>query len=136
MVLTLWARTMRGVPLWYVSTAQGLGVLAIVAGVRLWRGERNGILLSRGLQALQVVQVYTAPLSYALVLGAHITQDFLSTSGRMRLGVSGTFTLLSGSTGPRGVSINVLALGALITLFRIRKPTVHVSNARDSTAPV
>jgi hypothetical protein len=113
----------------------GLAAVSIYAGVVLWRGSARGFRVSRIIQGLQVVRIYTGPLLFVVALGPQllinlfITPDLsLTTHSPVPLPVSGlvgfsaALGLLGGGTwaevAPTGVGINLFAAFALVALLR------------------
>jgi hypothetical protein len=113
----------------------GLAVISIYAGVALWRGSARGFRMSRIVQAVQVVRVYTAPLLLVVALGPQLLINLflgpdvsITTTPPVPIPVSGlvdfagAFGLLGGGhwaeTAPTGIGINLFAAFALIVLLR------------------
>ena len=104
-------------------------ILAVSAGVALWRGEKNRWLLTILNQLVQLVGFYTPVFAYNVIHGAGLTlgtryfaaekfaEANFQTSGQLVLG-SSVFDVLWGNklTGmpDYGLSVNFLALGILI----------------------
>ena len=113
----------------------GLAATSIYAGVALWHGSARGFRISRMVQAMQVVRLYTAPLLFVVALGPQLLINLflgpdlsITTHPPVPLPVSGVvdfagaFGLLGGGhwaeTAPTGIGINLFAAFALILLLR------------------
>jgi hypothetical protein len=122
-------------PLLFTVIAKGLGALAIFAGVSLWRGTALGFGISRFIQAIQVVRIYSGPLLLIVALGPQIlinlfigAKGIITTSTTFPVPVSqfiefsAALDLLGGgewaAVAPTGVGINLFAALALAALLR------------------
>jgi hypothetical protein len=95
-----------------------VALASLVAGWRLlrWRG---GFRLGAALLGVQLVAVSAGPLAYRLDVGPFFRVGFASSGGIAGFG-SGAHLLFIAGIGnhvPPGISINLLALGALVVLF-------------------
>ncbi len=114
--------------------SMGLAAVSTYAGVVLWRGSAAGFRISRIIQALQVVRIYTAPLLFVVALGPQLLINLflgpdlsITTQPPVPLPLSGlidfagAFGLLGGGqwaeTAPTGIGINLFAALALILLL-------------------
>jgi hypothetical protein len=95
---------------------------AIAGGVALWRDEPAGYQLSCVLQLLQIVQVFTRPFTFALILGpslAIVVPTHGTAEGRADLRAA--FTFAAGTSRPdyhTGFAVNFVAVAVLIVLIR------------------
>ena len=115
--------------------SEALGATAIYAGVALWRGTPLGFALSRVIQGMQIVRVYTGLLLFVVAIGPQVLVNFffgpnfsITTSTSVPLPVShvvefaAAFDVLGGGqwaeVAPTGFGINLLAVFAFVVLLR------------------
>ena len=105
------------------------------AGVLLWRGQPAGWRLSSVVQAAQVLQLLTPVFVWQYRVGPHLTVWLADGHVGMNAGFQMDFALVPPPSGPvLAVALNLLALAALVVLFRLR---VHPAPAaRRSAAAV
>jgi hypothetical protein len=117
----LLARGARWEP-WYLALLLGLGVGSMTAGVWLWRGDPRGVLWSRPIQAIQIVQLRTSTWGFGVALGLHAR--FVIGNGQITTaaGFESTVNLLVGREMGGMLIINFFSLFALIALLRGPEP--------------
>lgn len=130
MVLTLWPALQRVLPAWYLVSTEGLGGMAIAAGLWLWRDDDRGWTLSRLLQGLQVAQIWTPGFSFAVVVGLQCNLYVGATQFGIQPGFYGSFVLGNVYRGEWKVALNLFALAAFVALWRRRR------SAASECAPV
>jgi hypothetical protein len=114
----LWADS-ASIPLWYHVGSFGIGALALVAGVLLWRGLSPGRWLSVLVQAIQVLQISKATFLVKIIVGVQLTIFFLEAGGiKISPGFAGSLGIWgAGHTEPNGVGCNLFALSAMAGLL-------------------
>jgi hypothetical protein len=130
MVLTLWPVLQRVLPAWYLISTEGLGAMAIAAGLWLWRDEDRGWTLSRLLQGLQVAQIWTPGFSFVVVVGLQCNLYVGATQFGIQPGFYGSLVLGNVYRGEWKVALNLFALAAFVALWRSRQ------SAPSQCAPV
>jgi hypothetical protein len=122
-------------PLLFTVIAESLGAVSVVGGVALWRGTALGLRISRFIQAIQVLRIYSGPLLYVVAIGPQLLINLfvgphgsISTSTAAPVPVSqflefsAVLDVLGGgewaAVAPTGVGINLFALVALAALLR------------------
>jgi hypothetical protein len=92
-------------------------VASVVGGVLLWKGRRSGVLISRVIQALQILQVQVGGVAYGLIVGAGalITGDGGVIGFKVQYGSSIEASWRPDFVGFSG-AFNVLALALLVIL--------------------
>lgn len=133
MILTLWPAVQRMLPAWYLMSTEGLGAMAIGAGVWLWRNDERGWALSRLLQGLQIVQIWTRSFSFVVVLGLQGNLYVGATQFGIQPGFYGSLVIGNVYRGEWRVALNLFALAAFVALWRGRRSTS--SEAEPSIAP-
>lgn len=106
------------------TIAVAIAVLAVVAGVALYKNTLLGKRLSIVLQALQVFSLSSAKFFYLLVAGLQLnvswiySADMLQKNGlNLGYGIYGTFLVGGPGHGqPLGIGVNFIALSALLLL--------------------
>lgn len=101
-----------------VGTLYGLSVVAIIAGILLWRSHPRGALLSTFVQYAQLVQVQLPHFTFIYVLGAALGIEFTSNGGVEVFLNWSTHSRISvlPSTSVSTISVNLLAVAMLMVL--------------------
>jgi hypothetical protein len=124
-------------PFPYVLMSEVLGAVAIYAGVALGRGSAVGFTMSRIIQGIQIVRVYSGPLLLVIAIGPQLLVNLffgphfsISTSTPVPLPVShvvefsAAFDVLGGGqwadVAPTGFGINLVAVFAFFLLIKGR----------------
>jgi hypothetical protein len=122
-------------PLPYILMSEALGAAAIFAGVALSRGSALGYTMSRIVQGIQIVRVYTGPLLFVAAIGPQLLINLffgphfsITTSTPTPIPVShviefsAAFDVLGGgpwaAVAPTGFGINLLAAFFFVVLLR------------------
>jgi len=111
-----------------VPTSVGIGVLAIVASTRLWRGQRGGVTLSLVSQCLQLAWMSLPSVQFGSVLGPTVGFRLTATEALFSVGFSGQGGLYfapiaSGTHLPVDIKVNVLAFVAIYSLIENQRLT-------------
>lgn len=103
---------------WYWVAMLGLGGLAVMAGLWLWRDDALGWGLSPLLQALQIVQFQTSSFVLSIKAGLQLPLTISGMGTGLGVDFEGDFTIGSGTDMFWYVSINLFSLYALYALLR------------------
>ena len=124
-------------PFPYVLMSEALGAVAIYAGVALGRGSAVGFTMSRIIQGIQIVRIYSGPLLLVIAIGPQLLVNLflgphfsITTSTPVPLPVdhivefSAAFDVLGGGqwaeVAPTGFGINLIAAIAFLLLLKGR----------------
>ncbi len=110
-------------------------MVSMAAGVLLVRGVRLGVLLSRGIQALQVVRLYTGWFALGFVIGPSVTAVWINGTPDLVIGANAAADVYwnTSQLDKRGIAINLFAILMLIWLLkRWRQPTPAPSPSAGS----
>lgn len=108
----------------------GLYGLSLVAGVMLFRGHVAGRFLSTVVQATQVVQLATGPVSILIRIGVAWTIGFRGVDAATSLDLGSEFRVSIGGPEPSPeLMVNLLACLALYSLLRGTNPGLRPSNS-------
>jgi hypothetical protein len=100
-----------------------VATVAVVAGILLWRGRPGGIGLSLAAQAYQLAWVCLPSLQVGSTLGPTIGPRLTSTTISLSMGFygrGGVSLAPTGSPYPLDITVNILALIAIVALLRMR----------------
>jgi hypothetical protein len=102
-------------------------LLSLRAGQLLWKGQRNGTLLSLIVQACQMPVLELGAFKYNFFVGARLALLWMNSDLNLRVDLGATLTVqVAGAEAPPIVGINVVALWAIWYLWRalrIKEPT-------------
>jgi hypothetical protein len=111
--------------------------IGLFAGYKLMTDDPRGLLVSKWLQALQLVKLSGPAFCYEFFLGMKVAFGFRGPDLPIEIQPGATFWLwLNQSDAPLGVSVNLVALVAFVTLMKTPRGLLEKPEQNDSTERV
>jgi hypothetical protein len=105
-------------PGWYLAFTESLGVITVIAALRLIQNRTEGLTISLFLQAAQIVQVFLPNVLYRVVLGPYLVIILSADSTLISPGFMGELTI--GWKGPDSPAIGVNVVAAVLFFLLAR----------------
>ena len=103
---------------------------SLVAGIELWRGRRRGHIASVVVQSIQLVKIFSTPITFAFSFGLDVYLNWLQADGLSDLSINFRFLafhqfFINMPDVPTGLGVSVLAL-LFLTILILYKPNMSI----------